>query len=249
MHKVGCASKGSGTVNAAQTISSRSPPHMCKTGRQYCGPHHLSSIKISLVSAAPEPSSPKVVFSAVRHRFSCLHHWRYPCPRLRACSTAGCHSSVARRRRRIGSCLPSSSSFTTVRIWSLATMMTPVRLLLLHLGPAPLLPWSGDGGARPREMGEAVWGEMGAVARGRQGLQLITVDASPPHHGCPRPCRRRPSNPRCLSPLATRPHGRRENTPIYGSPGVSVDDAHAHPTAAGGHNSGFWCDFSHVGDD
>jgi hypothetical protein len=71
--------------------------------------------------------------------------------------------------------LPSSSSFTTVRIWSLVTTMTPIRFLLLHHSLAPLLPWSGDGSTGPGEMGETAWEEMGVVAWGERGC-----NSSPP---------------------------------------------------------------------
>jgi hypothetical protein len=112
--------------------------------------------------------------------------------------------------------------------------MTPVRLLLLHHGPAHLLLWSGDGGDGPGEMGEAAWGRWG----GEGPLSLPPLVGQPP------------------VPLAMRRHdehrawwGRRENIPIYGSPG-RVRTMHMRiRRLLEAATVVFWRDFSHAGDD
>jgi hypothetical protein len=107
----------------------------------------------------------------------------------------------------------------------------------------PLLPWSDNDVG---EMGVVAWGEMEAATRGETGVAAHhrrCFSSSPSVPSSLPPPIEQPQVPLSSRHTSTRQASRTvgggEDTPICGSRGASVDDAHAHPTPAGGRNSDF----------
>jgi hypothetical protein len=134
-----------------------------------------------------------------------------------------------------------SSEFHPILVFSSDSCPPPLSSPPSRSGP--LLPWSDNDVG---EMGVVAWGEMEAATRGETGVAAHhrrCFSSSPSVPSSLPPPIEQPQVPLSSRHTSTRQASRTvgggEDTPICGSRGASVDDAHAHPTPAGGRNSDF----------